>query len=1061
MKLEKIRKGNPKYKGIRFLKGFIYFVFILMLLVRLDGAFAIENEGSNLLLHNHNHLIEKAGLLQGRILDKDGQPLIGVTVRNMTQSIGVVSDMAGYFAIEAEKGEKLVFSYIGFQDYELVLTNETSVEVVLNEDIKELDEVIIVGMGQQRKASVIGSITTVNVNEVNAPQRSLAASLSGRLAGATIVQRSGEPGNDAANFWIRGISTFGSSKSPLILIDGVERSMDDIVTEEIESFSILKDASATAVYGVRAANGVVLITTRKGIAQPKPSISVKLESGFSQFTRLPEYLDAANYARLYNEAQGFVTYSDEWISNMENNVNPYIYPNVNWFDEVFNKNSYNTNANISVRGGGAVARYFINTSYFGEEGNLKESPDTDYSTNINLQRYNFRSNVDVNLTKTTVLNLEIGAILTDTHSPMSNYGEGGDGKSTAQAVFHHANRATPISNPVRIPIGTDADGNTLWGFGAPPQIGESNPVEVLMGRGYRTRFSSAIMSQIILNQDLSEFIDGLKLVGSFSFDANNVSNLQRRKTSTTYSASLDENTDELIIKEVTRGAESLSFAKSLSNTRARELKAQLLYEKLFDEKHRVGAMIMYYQRDYLNASGATSILTLPYRKQGVAVRTTYAFNDKYFGEFNMGYNGSENFPKSNRFGFFPAGALGYMISNETFWNPKVVNILKVRGSVGLVGAEQLPGGERYGYLNTYGDGLGSYNFGESISGISGVGENRIGVSNLTWEKGLKKNVGFEMKMFESKVSLDVDVFHEKRSDILVQRTSLPAITGYMNNPYANLGKMQNQGVEVTAELADKIGEVGYRFYGNYSFTRNKILEKDEALKQSPWRMETGQRYGQQFGLTALGLFENENDIATSPKQMFGDVRPGDVKYLDLNGDGVIDIEDRTAIGYSSIPEIIYGFGTQFNYKGFDFGLFFRGQGNVTYTLGGSTFVPFIEGVGKHNLYTKALDRWTEENPNPDAYYPRLTSGRSSNNWQLSTRTLYDGSLLRLSDIEVGYSFKKDLIKSLHLSSLRIYGIANNVALWSKWKMWDPETGSTNGGEYPLTRKINIGIKLSF
>ena len=1059
MEFKQTQNVNFKPHRSSVLRGIIYFVFILILSARMDCAFAIDN--GNIKPIFHNHLIEKSGLLQGRILDKDGQPLIGVTVRNMTRNLGVVSDVGGYYAIEAKSGEKIIFSYIGFQDFEVDISNQTSVEVVLKEDIKELDEVVIVGMGQQRKASVIGSITTVNINEINAPQRSLAASLSGRLAGATIVQRSGEPGNDAANFWIRGISTFGNSKTPLILIDGVERSMDDVVTEEIESFSILKDASATAVYGVRAANGVVLITTRKGVAQPKPTITAKVESGFSQFTRLPEYLDAANYARLYNEAQGFVTYSDEWISNMENKVNPYIYPNVNWFDEVFNDNSYNTNANVSVRGGGAVARYFINTSYFGEEGNLKESPDTEYSTNIKLQRYNFRSNVDVNLTKTTVLNLEIGAILTDTHSPMSNYGEGGDGKSTAQAVFHHANRATPISNPVRVPIGIDANGNTLWGFGAPPQIGESNPVEVLMGRGYRTRFSSAIMSQIILNQDLSELIDGLKLIGSFSFDANNVSNLQRRKTSTTYSASLDAETDELIIKEVTKGAEYLSFAKSLSNTRAREMKAQLLYEKLFDQKHRIGAMLMYYQRDFLNASGETSILTLPYRKQGVAIRTTYAFNDTYFGEFNMGYNGSENFPKSNRFGYFPAVALGYMISNEKFWNPEIINILKVRGSVGLVGAEALPGGERYGYLNTYGGGLGGYNFGENISGISGVGENRIGIANLTWEKGLKKNVGFEMKMFDSKVSLDLDVFHEKRSDILVQRTSLPAITGYMNNPYANLGKMQNQGIEITAEVTEKFGNVGYRFYGNYSFTRNKILEKDEALKQSPWRMETGQRYGQQFGLSALGLFKNESDIATSPKQMFGDVRSGDVKYLDLNGDGVIDIEDRTAIGYSSIPEVIYGFGAQFNYKDFDLGLFFRGQGNVTYTLGGSTFVPFIEGVGKHNLYTKALDRWTEDNPNPDAFYPRLTSGRSSNNWQLSTRTLYDGSLLRLSDIEVGYSFKRDLIKSLHLTSLRVYGIANNVALWSKWKMWDPETGSTNGGQYPLTRKINIGIKLSF
>ncbi|NLX81863.1 MAG: TonB-dependent receptor [Proteiniphilum sp.] len=1057
----KIKKGQREGESMKSLslKKIICFAIILLISVGFDRMYASGN--NDFISNNDIQQLNKSGLIQGRILDKDGEPLIGVTIKNISRDLGVVSDLAGYFSIEASKGDKVVFSYIGFLSYETTISNQTSLEIVLNEDIKELDEVVVVGMGQQRKASVIGSISSVNVNEINTPSRSLTASMSGRLAGATIVQRSGEPGSDAASFWIRGISTFGSSKSPLILVDGVERSMDDVVTEEIESFSILKDASATAVYGVRAANGVVLISTRKGTAQIKPSISVKLESGISQFTRLPEYLDAANYARLYNEAQGFITYDDIWIENMENKVNPYIYPNVNWFDEVFNKNSYNTNANISINGGGSVARYFINASYYGEDGNLKDNPDTDYSTNINLKRYNFRSNIDVNLTKTTILNLEIGAILSDTHSPMSNYGEGGAGRTAAQAVFYHANRATPISNAVRLPIGTDSSGNIIWGFGAPPQIGESNPVEALMGRGYRTRFSSSIMSQIVLNQDLNFLLPGLKFIGNFSFDAVNVSNLQRRKTSATYSASIEEGSDEMIIKEINKGSESLSFSKDLSNTRAIEFKSQLLYEKLFKQKHRLGAMLMYYQRDYINASAGSSTLALPYRKQGVAVRSTYAYRDTYFGEFNMGYNGSENFPKANRFGYFPAGALGYMISNEKFWNPKVINVLKLRGSLGLVGAEQLAGGRRFGYLDTYSGGLGDYNFGESSSTAPGVGEDMIGVSNLTWEKGLKSNIGFEMKMLDSRVSIDVDLFHEKRSDILVLRTSLPAITGYMNNPYANIGRMQNKGIEITTEFADNIGGLGYRIYGNYSLTRNKILEKDEAAKLSPWRMETGQRYGQQFGLVAIGLFKDEEDISTSPRQTFGEVRPGDVKYLDINGDGIIDIEDRKPIGYSNIPEIIYGFGAQFDYKGFDIGLFFRGQANVTYSLGGSTFVPFIEGVGKHNLYTKALDRWSVENPNPNAFYPRLDNGRNSNNWQLSTRTIYDGSLLRLSDIELGYTLKKNITLPLHINSARIYAIATNMGLWSKWDMWDPETGSSNGSEYPLTRKINIGIKLTF
>lgn len=1058
-----MKSKKTRTKKITHFKHSTYLTLLIVVLLNTSNVIAGDINSSVHLPHLNNSFKSKQQeeIFKGRILDKNGYPLIGVTVRNATKETGVVSDTDGYFAIEAKPDDKIIFSYIGYKNFEMTKKkNQTSLEVILEEDLQELDEIVIVGMGQQRKASVIGSITTVDPKEITAPQRSLTASLSGRVAGATIVQRTGEPGNDAASFWIRGISTFGSSKSPLILVDGVERSMDDIVTEEIESFSILKDASATAVYGVRAANGVVLITTRKGIAQAAPTIDFKIESGFSEFTRLPDYLDGANYARLYNEAQGFVTYDEEWIEKMENKVNPYIYPNVNWFDEVFNKYAYNTTANLGIRGGGKVARYFINAAYYGETGNLKDNPDTEYSTNINLKRYNFRSNVDVTITKTTVLNLEIGAILSDRHSPMSNHEDATRSMSPAEAVFYHANRATPLSTPIKVPIGEDGDGNPIFGWGSPSQIGESNPVEALMGRGYGTRTNNSVMSQVVLNQELPFILPGLKFIGNFSFDANNYSNIIRGRRSSTYNATLGED-DELIIKEIIKGSESLSYSTNSTSNRAIEVKGQLLYEQLFNERHRVGGMLMYYQRDYLNSSAGSSILALPYRKQGVATRATYALDDTYFGEFNMGYNGSENFPKSNRFGFFPSLALGYMISNEPFWNPSVISNLKIRGSIGLVGAEQLPGGVRFGYLDTYGGGLGNYNFGESETIAPGLGEDRIGVSNLTWEKGLKKNIGFEMKMLKDKISLEVDLFHEKRTDILVQRSSLPALPGYFRNPYANLGEMENKGIEVTAELRNKLGDFGYTFYGNFSFTRNKILEMDEAMKASPWRMETGQRYEQRFGLIALGLFEDEHDIITSPKQMYGDVRPGDVKYLDLNGDGKIDNDDITAIGYSTIPEIIYGFGVQFDYKGLDLGFFFRGQGNVTYRLSGSTFIPFIEGVGKHNLYKEALDRWTVENPNPDAFYPRLYNGRSSNNWQTSTRTIYDGSLLRLSDIEVGYTFDKKISRYLHLSSLRIYGVANNVALWSKWKMWDPETGSGNGGRYPLTRKINFGLKVTF
>lgn len=1009
-----------------------------------------------------NEIKQNSMLIRGKILDQLGQPLPGANVLIEGTSKGVISDSEGYYVIEANKGDVLVFSFIGFQEQRVTIGNNQAIDITLIEETTVLDEAVVIGMGTQRKASVVGAITSVKTEEIVAPQRSLVSALSGRVAGATIVQRSGEPGYDDASFWIRGISSFGANQSPLILVDGVERDMNNLPIEEIESISMLKDASATAVYGVRAANGVVLVTTKKGIAQ-KPVIDVKLEYGASDLPNMPKFLDGPNYARLYNEAFGSENYSQEYIEYTESGINRFIYPNVNWFDEIFKKWSTNTNANISIRGGGERARYFLNASYFGDDGNLKDYGLNDYTSNINLKRYNFRSNVDVSLTKSTVLNLEIGANLTDMHEP-------GVGNRTlystwfgspAEELFYWAYLTTPLSNPVRLPIGKKFDNTVEWGWGAPSQVGEKNPVERLMGSGYNTRYKTQIMSQIILNQDLSFLLKGLDLKAFFSFDNYNNTTQQRHKQSTTYSVvGVDDETGDLAVREVDKGQEFLGYSTYSSSTRAIESKVQLNYNQLFNDVHRVGGMLMYYQRDYINNSASSSINALPYRKQGLAFRSTYSYKDTYFAEFNLGYNGSENFPKDNRFGYFPAGALGYLISGEPFWNIDWIDVFKIRGSIGLVGSDALPSSLRYGYLSTWGNGLGNYSFGYSPTWITGVGEAQFGVSDLTWEKGLKKDIGMELRLFNS-FTLDVDYFHERRTDILIQRSSLPAIAGYNQQPFANMGVMVNQGVEATLELNQKINKFAYKLYGNFAFTRNKIIEMDEPQREWDYRMRTGQRYGQQFGLIALGLFKDQDEIDNSPEQKFGVVRPGDVKYKDINNDNVIDINDEVPIGYSSIPEIIFGFGAQFMWNGFDLGLFFRGQANVSYALGGSTFIPFSEGVGKGNVFAKAMDRWTVENPDPDAFYPRLSNGRSTNNWQASTRNIYNGNLIRLNDIEFGYTIPKKHISFLGMESLRFYFLANNVVLFSDWNMWDPETGTPNGNKYPLPRKFNFGLRTTF
>lgn len=1044
--------------------------FISPLKLHADNTYEIKQDGKM--------------IVRGKIIDSSGMPLPGANVTIEGTTKGVVSDADGYYVIEAEKGDVLVFSFIGFKEQKIKVGDKSAIDVIMEEETTMLEETVVVGMGTQRKASVVGSISTVKVDELKIPTRSLTNALSGRMAGAVVVQRTGEPGRDEADFWIRGISTFGSNRTPLILVDGVEREMSNIPVEEIESVSILKDASATAVYGVRAANGVVIITTRKGVASKKPSIDFRFESGFADLPDMPEFLDGPNYAMLYNEAFGREHYSQEYIEKTRLGVDPYLYPNVDWFDKTFKKYSTNTYANLNIRGGGEIARYFVSLGYYGENGNLKNFPENEYDSNIKVDRYNFRSNIDLSLTKTTTVDIEVGGFLTDMHGP----GIGGTdiyspsiSRTPAQQLFYHAFWATPISNPVRVPIGRDEEGNYIMGWGAPTQVGEKNPAERLYGSGYDTQYFTQIMSQLTLNQDLSFITKGLQFKGSFSFDSYNNTNVQRRKVSSTYGVVGRDEDGEVITVKVDEGQEFLGYSRSLGSNRAVEMKAQLLYDNIFNKTHRVGAMLMYYQRDYRIGHASSAINSLPYRKQGVAFRTTYSYADKYLAEFNLGYNGSENFPKEKRFGYFPAGAVGWLLSNEPFWEnlQNTINILKIKGSIGLVGAEALPGGQRFGYLSVYGGGFtnphnsGWYN--DYDFGVDGgnkqrrIAESRFGTPDLTWEKGLKRNVGLELSMFNNAISLELDFFKEDRKDILIQRSSLPAIVGIPAQPFANMGKMVNKGFDGTVEFTNRIGDLGYKVYGNYTFAKNKITEMDEPQKKHDWLMRTGKPLGQQFGLIAERLFTNddfedvEKGILKSdiPEHTFGIVRPGDVKYTDIDDDGKITVYDQVPIGYSNIPQVVYGFGLQLDYKNFDIGVFFRGQSKVTYTLGGSPFIPFAQGVGKGNLFKKALDRWTVDNPRQDAFYPRIMDGRSQNNWQPSDRNIYNGSFLRLADMEIGYSIPKKFTENSGVKNLRVYFHGNNLATFSKWDMWDPETGTSSGNNYPLSRKFNFGIRATF
>lgn len=1001
--------------------------------------------------------------VRGKVLDRDGQPVPGVVILVQGTTNGAVTDFNGYYIADAKPGDKVEFSCLGYKTQVLVVPRNLSLDAYLDEDTLEMDEAVVVGMGKQRKVSVIGAVTAIDNKELQIPQRNLTNALAGKVAGAVVVQRTGEPGMDNAEFWIRGISSLNSS-SPLILVDGVERDMSDLAIEEIESISVLKDASATAVYGVRAANGVVLVTTRRGVAQ-KPVIDIKIEGGVSNLTNMPKLMDGANYMRMANEADPG-KYSEEAIYMTESLSDPYMYPNVDWFDTLFKEFSSNYQASVSVRGGGERARYYTTFAYIGDDGNLRDSGETDYSNNIHVKRYNFRSNVDMDITKTTVLSLEMGANMTDAHQPApitstTSYA------SVSNELFALCYAQNPITTPVRVPIGYKEDGSIDWSFGSGLTSSAGNPAERLWGSGYNKTNKTQIMSQLVLKQNLGMLTEGLTFQASFSYDAASTNVQSRRKYSSLYAINGIDDDGEYILSQTRVGDDFLNFSKASAANHAEEVKAQFNYDRVFKEEHRVGAMVMYYQRNYTNYNVSTSMAALPYRKQGLAARATYSYNDRYFAEFNCGYNGSENFQKGHRFGFFPAGAVGYLISAEPWWPIPAINHLKFRASYGLVGSDVLAANGRFGYLSTWGGGNGGHRFGPSATYYTGTGEAVEGVSDLTWEKGLKRDIGVELKMFKSKLSLDFDYFFEHRWDILIQRSSVPAIAGLNTQPYANMGVMDNWGYELTGEWNDKIGEVGYRVYGNFSFARNKIVEKDEAPTDE-WRMRTGKPLNQRFGYIALGYFEDEDDILTSPTQEFGTVRVGDVKYYDYNHDGVVNSHDEVAIGYTNVPEINYGFGGQITWKGLDVGVFFRGQAHVTYYLG-STYFPFYTGVGKNNLFAVATDHVTvtvdelgkEHAQNLNARYARLSAVASSNNQQTSTYTIYDGSLLRLSDVEAGYTFTSNWLKECGCSAARIYFVGSNLLLWSPWNLWDPETGSTTGSAYPLTRKFNFGVRLTF
>ena len=985
--------------------------------------------------------------VHGKIMEKGtDEPLIGAGVWLKDTSVGSVTDVDGSFELNIPAGRTVtvILSYLGYSDVEAeIAPGSDNLIFYMEPDQNVIDEVQVVGYGVQRKESVIGSIATIRPGNLQMPTSSISTNLAGQLGGIISIQRDGQPGS-SAEFWIRGISTFGANKTPLVLVDGVERSLDLLDPEEIESFSLLKDATATAVYGVRGANGVILIKTKRGSAG-KPQISIKIESGIVQPTKVPELADAVDYATLYNEVVPG-TYSPEEIEKYRNGSDPDLYPNVDWLGSVFRKYSSNQRVVANISGGGEIARYYIQAGYYHEDG-LFNTGGGSYNGNNNYKRYNFRSNLDINLHPTTVLSLTLSGNLVQ------------DRKSSDQdAIWENAFQLPPNAFPIKY-------SNGYWAG----EKGVTNPYWAITEAGYTQEWQSVLNSMISLDQDFSFVTEGLKASIKFAFDTEAWHSNSYTKQDNIWHATGRDSQGNLIFNSTPESSEGGPwFSSSSSGNNATYLEASVTWNRKFG-RHSVGALVLYNHRIKSNTA-SSSIQSLPYKSQGLAGRVTYDYDSRYFVEANFGYNGSENFAPGHRVGFFPSVALGWYISNEKFFQPvtDVISKLKLKASVGQVGNDQIGGDVRFIYLGTV-TSTGSYLYG-NFSSTSGERVDEIPNDQVSWEVSTKQNYGIELGLFR-KIDLQADYYHDVRDNIFVRDNTIPAYAGLTTTPMVNVGKMKSWGVDGSLEYHDTFGEVNVMARGTFTYASNEILRNGDALNRYPYRNSVGQKVYQKFAYCALGLFESQEEIDRSPIQFSEGahslLRSGDIKYADLNGDGIINDDDQMPIGYCDIPEITYGFGGAIEWKGLDFSIFFQGTGRVSIFEEGDAILPFSSGYANNDGFYKDVvaNHWSEANPDPNARYPRLVdpaNAQNHNNMKRSSFWVRDASFIRLKNAEIGYTFPMRWTEKAYIRSLRLYVSGVNLLTWSRdMRLFDPDLGTGDGSSYPPTRVINIGLNVNF
>lgn len=1023
---------------------------------------------------------QKKYSVSGLLTDGDGNPLTGVTVVVKGTTNGVISDIEGKYTLEnIHQGDVIEYRYLGFVTEERAYKGEQTINLRMMEASVGLDDIVVIGYGQQKKESVVSSLNTIGPSELTIKQRNLKNVLAGQIAGVIAIQRSGEPGNDAASFFIRGQSSYAGGVNPLVLVDGIPRSMDDIDVDEIESFTVLKDAAATAVYGAEGANGVVLITSKRGKVQ-KTQVSFSAQYSVVTPTRMPETLSAYDYLSMYNEAvwnnkgnpdlDGYVPYySQEVLDKYRNGEDTDLYPSVNWFDLLKN-NTQSQRYTVNFRGGSEKIRFFASGAFYSEDGIFKSNPTEKYNANIGLQRFNLRSNVDMDLTKTTQLSVDMsGQYMTKNQPGFSS-----------DDIFKFISGFPVHVIPMYYSDGTASD------HGTPGKGTDNQPYNMLNHSGYIKTWNAFLQTKVMLNQKLDFITEGLSIKGTVSFDADFYSIMKRDKVPETFYA-LGRNEDGTLNKKKMKDARELSnpYNNGTNGVKKIYLEAALNYDRIFNDVHNVTGTLLYMQKEtqYQNRPG---LQLLPYRKQSVVARATYGYDNRYMIEASAGMTGSENFAKGHRWGVFPAVGAAWYISHERFMESveEYINKMKVRASYGITGNDEIGSSSRFPYHGSINTGAPGYNFGLTpgagggASNLPGKGvvEGSFALPNLSWEIEKKFNVGLDLGLFDGRVDLSADYFFNRRNDILLQRKTVSSVTGFRVMPYQNFGIVNNQGFDASLILKQKIGNVNLSARGNITFARNKIIEYDEVPQRFDYQNYTGNSIGDIMLYVADGLYTPDDfDITTASNgaQSYklkeglpvpaARVAPGDIKYRDLNGDNVINDYDRTYKHgfYGSIPEIVYGFGINAEWKGFFAGLFFQGTAHSAMSVLAS--MPYGYGVDSGSARVEVLDHWSAKDPyNQNVLYPRLHDGNFSHNTLPSTWWYRDGSFLRLKNIEVGYEFNDKVLRALRMTNLRVYLQGNNVAVWDDIKFWDPELGGANvGAKYPLCSNYTIGLEVTF